>query len=484
MSFILKSHILQKMLLSLLALSSFSFLYSAAPSWVNSVPKDKQYYYVVGYTEDVLTAQAVQDKALQNAKGKIANSIFEETEVQKVFTASGNLSGNEELQKNYKEEVKSKSAVNLSGIEVQDTYTETEEDGGLTVNKVWVLTKISYKNLEKERTRILSEIQRKLALVDDNLNKAQASLDKGNIMDALNAYLAAAVSALKVKERVDEFPLYMNKMNIIMGNLFITAGENPEKIDTKKGGAFRFNLYYNGEQGKVPVAASKLNFILRNNDGVYTRSGVTSSNGEAVCQVTSIKDVKSDNQLYARLAVDFQAVADAGKDYGKYYTTLRDAAEKVSVYSSFTTESSQNRAIPTAVIAMVNKDSGWQRLPSLASEAQAQLLKKGYKVVKFSDALSLDDIAEAEQSALDKLSAKGIKRVFILSVSSDDKPKFNETVNRYIGIYSMSAQLIDTSNGEILSANNIKLTATSSSEKTVFDSFIKAAGSQLKKMIE
>jgi hypothetical protein len=453
------------------------------PSWITIEKKDKDNYYFTGYTEDSDALENVKTKALQNAKGKIANNIFEETSVEKIFTTSGGLSDNADLQKNYQENIKSQSAVNLMGVETEDTYYETENDSGIQIFKVWVLAKISKSNLEKERNRIISEIQRKLALVDNNLKQADAFLADGKALDAVNSYVSAAISSTKVKERIDEFPIYINKAGKVLASIVIDSGDNPKVVDTGRGSNFTFTVTYASDKGNIPVSGAAVSFVVRNNNGEYTKTAVTGDNGTAVCSIRNLKEVRADNALYAKVGSDFQEILDLGNDYKKYYSTLKDYADKTSTFSEFRTVSSENRNIQTTVIAMVNDNGKLKQLPNLASEAQSYLLNKGYKVVRFSDSIPLDDVYDAKQSALSILADKGIKRVFVLSVSSDSAPKYNKDVDRYIGIYSISAQLLDTSTGEVISANNIKVSATSQDENSVFDAFIKAAGAQIKKLI-
>ncbi len=457
---------------------------SGQPSWVGTSKKDKDYFYAVGYVEDTAGLDDVKAKAFQNAKGQIANNIFEETSVEKVFTASGGLSDNEELKKGYQEKVRSESAVNLSGVEIEDVYSEKTEDSGLTVYKVWVLAKISYKNLEKERNRVITELQRKLALVDNNIKAAQGFTNGGRIIDAVNAYITAAVSSTKVKERTDEFPIYVSKAEKLLEGIIIEAQDNPSSIDTVKGGVFGFKVTYASPSGKIPLSGAKINFVIKNNDGEYEKSGVSATNGVVECRIKKLKEVKSDNRLYAVFSFDFPDILDLGKEYQKYYSSLKDSEEKISVYTEFKTISRENRNIPTTVIAMIAGENGLKNIPGLSAEAQSYLIDRGYKVVKFSGSLPLEDIAEVKQSALEELASKGIKRVFILSVASQASPKYNQELDRYLGVYSVSAQLVDTSSGEIISSKNIKVSATAQTESGVFDSFIKAAGNQIKNLIE
>lgn len=454
------------------------------PSWITQLKKDKDYVYFVGYAEDMGVMTEVRDKALQNAKGKVANSIFEETEVVKVFSTTGGISDNEELKKSYQENIKSTSAVNITGLETEDQYAEQSNDAGLEISKVWVLVKMSVKNYEKERNRILAEIQRKLALVDDNLKKAKDFLSKGMAWDAVNSYVSAAVSSVKVKDRTDEFPIYVNEAGKVLGSMVIEAQDNPASMDLSKAGTFTFKVFYSTEDGKKPVPGAKVQFAVRNNDGDYAKNAVSDKTGTVTCKINKLREVRSDNVLYAKLNADFPEILDSGAGNKKYYTTLKDYVEKVSASSEFKTLSAQNRAIPTTVVAMVNRDGDLKAVPNLASEGQSALIEKGYKVVRFTESVPLQEIYEAKMSALGQLSAKGIKRVFVLYVSSDDKPKYNEDLQRYMATYSVSAQLIDTETGEIVSAKNIKISATSQSEKTVFESFVKAAGNQIKKLIE
>ena len=460
------------------------YIFAAQPDWINNPQKTKDYFYAVGYTEDVGAFEEIKEKAIQDAKGKIANAIFEETSVEKVFSSSGGLSDNEELRKSYSENVKSRSVVNLTGVETEDVYKEETKDSGLTVLKVWVLVKISNKNLERERSRILFEIQRRLALIDDNLKQADAFIEDGKVIDAVNSYVSAAVSSTRVKDRIDEFPIYINKADKVLEKIFLEAVGNPGEIDTGKGGNFAFKVFYSSDKGKMPVSNAKISFIIRNNDGDYTKTAVSGDDGSVSCRISALKEVKRGIRLYAGLNLDFPEILDLGGDYKKYYSTMKDYSDKISAYSEFNTESAVNRNIPTAVVAILKTDSGLKQLPSLGSEAQSYLIGKGYKTVRFPESISLSDIFEAKQGALDKLSSNGIKRVFVLYINSSNAPKYDNTLERYLGIYSVSAQLFDTSTGEILSAKNIKISATSPAEDGVFDSFIKAAGVQIKKLLE
>ncbi|MFN3660394.1 MAG: hypothetical protein ACK4TN_04045, partial [Brevinematales bacterium] len=86
----------------------------------------------------------------------------------------------------------------LTGVEIVQHYTEDVNEDGLKYSRVWVQTRISRSAMENERQRILSELARKLALVDENLRRAENATKAGQIREAIEAYQKAIVSATQV----------------------------------------------------------------------------------------------------------------------------------------------------------------------------------------------------------------------------------------------------------------------------------------------
>ncbi len=448
------------------ALTRGNPVHANEPPWASTPKKDKVFFYSVGYVEDTGNLEDIKAKAFQNAKGFIADAIFEETSVEKVLTTSGGLGDNEELRKTYTETIKSKSAVNLTGVETEDIYYEKTEDSGLVVYKVWVLAKISYTDLERERSRILSELQRKMALVDDNLKEAEGFIGSGNIIAAVNSYLAAAVSAMNVKERSDEIPIYISKAEKLLDNIAVESTDNPSSIDMGKGNVFRFIVSYNGNSGKTPLGGVRVSFLIKNNEGDYSRTGVSETNGIVLCRINSLKEAKPGNIIRAVLSIDFSGIDSAA---------LRDAMDRAAAHSEFRTFSLENMNIPVSVISGI---------PDLTAKVQDYLILKGYKVVKIPPDLTLESFSEENPESLKELSSVGIKRVMIIKFNAPDNAQYNKELDRYLGVYSLTAQLIDTSTGEILSSRNIKLSVTAASKGGIPGSFIKAAGKELKNLID
>jgi hypothetical protein len=453
-----------------------------APSWVNNIKKDKTYFYAVGYVEDVGSVESLKDKALADAKTKITAMIFEEADVQKTFNTSGSLSGDGELQKTFNQQMQTKSLGRITGVEIEDQYVEEEEDGGLKILKVWVLAKLPYADIDKEKARVQDELKRKLELVDQNTRDAQAMIDKGQIVDAAKSYLSAAISSTKVEERSDEFPIYINQATKLLSGLFIETGQNPKQIDTAKGDILTFTVYYTGTNGKVPVSGAKVNFVLRQGSGDITKSAVSGPDGTVTCRVSSLKEVRSDNQVDAKLDVDFSDIQALTGDAQKYYGTLRDSVDKIFNSSVFKSVSGENRSLTTVVIAMVD-DNGMKEMKTLASKVKEALQSKGYKVIGFDGSIDLDDINDAKASTLKQLAAKGYKQAAIVAVDGLPEPVFKDVLNSYSATYTYSFRLIDTVTGEEKASKGGRAAINTSSASANVAGFVEKAGKDIKSVL-
>ncbi len=457
---------------------------TGGPSWALNPPTSSDYYYFVGYTEGIDAVQVLQDSAVNNAKSEIMKYIFEESSVTSVFETYGSLSGNEDLQKDMRETLVSKSAARLSGVETDKTEAKPFNDDGLVGNKVWVLVKIKKSTVEAERKRIISEIQRKLELVEKNIKDAKAALNDGRILDAVRSYLSAAISATKVEERADEFPIYVNEIGKILANLFIEADEIPDTVDLSGGSELTYKVLYAGTDGKKPVKGANIKFTLRDNKGDYDKTSVSGNDGVVKVRISKLDEVNTSTKMYAALNLPMDDIMNLPDPFKKYYSTLNSYVERVNLSSSFKVSSVANLNIPTAVIAIEEGDDGFVKVPNLSSEAMSYLQSKGYKTKKFPDDVALKQIYELKDSALKQLSSQGIKRVFVLYVNSGVEPTYKDSLKKWVAFYSLSSQLVDTANGDVLAAKNIKASGTSDSKNGCFDSFIKAAGKQLKKLID
>jgi hypothetical protein len=452
------------------------------PDWALNPPTSSQYYYFVGYAQDLGTGVEVKDKAYKDATAKTIEFIFQESEVSSALKVYGSLN-DPALQKDYEQSIKTKAKANIGGLEVEQTAAVPFSEDGLSGYSVWVLCKITKASVDKERQNIIDELMRKKKLVDDQIKKAEAYIVEGKVIDAVNAYVTAALSAAKVDERKDEAIIYINLAGNVLKKISLEAVDGVKEVDTSKGGEFTYYVYYSGEKGKIAVYGAQVLFTLNNNKGDYNRTAVSDKDGSVKCKITGLKSVGS-TKLYANLDITFNELSTLGGDFQKYYIDLKNYVQKSMATASFTAGNKANYDIPTAVVAIVNKDGSMELIPNMASDMLSYMKSKGFKAVKFPSGVNLNKIQEADDAALKQLANQGIKRVLILYIDTDSAPSYNTTIKKWKGVYSVSAQLVDTSTGEIFFADNVRIMAAADSEGEVFGSFVKGSATQLKALID
>lgn len=452
------------------------------PEWYNNPPKDSTYYYFAGFAE-AMTEDNAKKSAIADAKAQLSAYIFEETAVQEVISTYGSLSDNEKLQEDYSRAFESKSKSRMMAVDVEKTKFQPYDDGGMTITRSWILIKISKSVAEKERKRILDEMKRQLELVDKELRKAEAQIKAGKVIDAVQSYISAALASTKVEERQQEFLIYINKANKILANLLIEQDEVPAKVDKDFKSEVSFKLSYSGDTD-IAVKGAKLKFTIRNNKGDYSRASSTDKDGIAVMKISRLNQVNNSTQIYAKLGLELGDLKDLEGDYARYYSTLRSTMDKLTATATIKVVSDANRKITSSVIAVKDVNGKYSKIPQLTSEMQSYLLGKGYKVVRFPSGISLKGVVEMKGSVLKQLAAKGIKRVYVLSVDASAVPKYNSTVEKYRAMYAVAAQLIDTKTGELISSKSVRIGGNADSKGAVFSSFVNSAAKKLKRTID
>jgi len=73
--------------------------------------------------------------------------------------------------------------------------------------------------------------------------------------------------------------------------------------------------------------------------------------------------------------------------------------------------------------------------------------------------------------------------VVIVSVVPSEV-SYNETVQRYVGTYQVSLQMVDVTTGEVLQTENTRITASAQTEDKVLQAFVQAASKQLAPLLE
>jgi len=454
------------------------------PEWITHPVQDETFFYAVGYAEGMDVLEKLKDQALADAKAKIATTIFEQADVDREIQSYGMISedSRESLKTQFRQSVRSRSVARLTGVETTQQYTEEVNEDGLSYTRVWVQARISRKAMEAERQRILSELARKLALVDDNLRAAERAAKQGRIREAIEGYQKAIVGATQVEERKDEVAIYAQAASSLLQQVRIRAVGVPQTIDTDRGGKLVFQVVFLGDK-EYPVEGIPVSFALRGNTGQWTKSALSGKNGEVVCDITSLKNTLPDNRMTAMVDMDFPELLSLGDTYKPLYTQLRDSVAKSQVQVTFKTVSSGRQQKPTAVLCFIQKEGEWQTLKPLETEMESTILKRGYKVKRLSSRPESGALMRLEPDVLTLLKSQGIAVAVVVGVVPSEV-SYNDTVKRYIGAYQVSLQMVDVESKEILQTENTRITASAATKDEVLQAFVSAASKQLMGLLE
>ncbi|MCX7881826.1 MAG: LPP20 family lipoprotein [Brevinematales bacterium] len=454
------------------------------PDWITTPVQDKSFFYAVGYAEGIDVLEKLKDQALADAKAKIANTIFEQAEVDKEIQSYGMISedSRESLKTQFRQSVRSRSVARLTGVEIVQQYTENVKEDGLSYTRVWVQAKISRASMENERQRILSELARKLAMVDENIRKAEGAVKEGKIREAIEAYQKAIVSATQVEERRDEIAVYAQSATSLLQNIRIRAISIPESIDTDKGGKLIFQVIYLGDQERS-VEGIPVSFAIRGNSGQWTRSALSGKNGQVVCEIQNLKNSLSENRMTVVVDMDFPELLSLGDTYKPFYSQLRDAVTRSQLQVSFKSVSLKKQQQTTAVLCLIQNDGNWQTLKALETEMESVILKRGYKIKRVTQRPSSQDLIDLTPSVFSLLKSQGIAQVIVVSVLPSGI-SYQESVGRFIGAYQVSLQMVDIENNEVLQTENTRITASATKKEDVLQAFVNAAAKQLSSLLE
>ncbi|URA10519.1 hypothetical protein [Thermospira aquatica] len=457
---------------------------SEQPSWITSSSQDKEYFYTVGYAEGIDVLEKLKDQALADAKAKIANTIFEQAEVDKEIRSYGMISedSRDSLKAEFRQSVRTRSVARLTGVEIVQQYTEDVVEDGLKYTRVWVQAKIKRSTMEAERSRILSELARKLAMVDENLRKAEQAARSGRVREAIEAYQKAIVSATQVDERRDEIGVYAQAVTSLLQKIRIKPVSIPQTLDTDKGGKLVFQVVYLGET-EIPAEGLAVSFTLRGNTGLWTRSALSGKEGQLVCEIENLKSSIPENKLIAVVDIDFPELLSLGDAYKGLYTQLRDAVTKSQVQVSFKSVSLRKQEKITTVLCLVQQDGSWQTLKPLETEMESAILKKGYKVKRISQRPDATSLVDLNPSVFGVLKSQGMAQVVIVSVVPSEI-SYNESVGRYVGTYQVSLQMVDVESQEVLQTANTRITASAEKKEQVLQAFVNASSRQLVELLE
>ncbi|MGQ9616852.1 MAG: hypothetical protein ACUVWJ_10695, partial [Spirochaetota bacterium] len=327
------------------------------PSWLTSIPEEKDYLYFVGTARDTENFDSGKKEALNDALGQVVSTIGVNV------TATSSYEERyyaEQFQTTLQTELFTKGRAQLQDAELKEIYYEKyEKPDGTSFFRVWVLLKYSREEIKKEQERLAELLRLRYGEVLSFEEEASRYLGDKLLMNAVFAHLNAAASALKIEDG-----------DVFFDRNIIRATELLMKLGLRKYGEDQIGfvgkplpeplvleVFYRGSGGEeIPVPDVPVSFSYRvpriNMAGyrIEVYNLITDRTGKASLQIDMIHEVSDTNKVEAwiDLKAALNQFSSVPTRYQESLESLQDVISTKRVTFLFRSDTAA-RSVRTAV---------------------------------------------------------------------------------------------------------------------------------------
>ena len=370
---------------------STKLVYASAkkiPVWITEIPEDKEYYYFVGSSGEASSLDEGKKQAVNDALKQVVETIgvkvtTESSQEEKYYA--------EEYQLNVSSKLLQKGEAKLQGAELKKAYYEKyERPDGSVFYRVWVLVKYSKQEIAREQKRLKTVLELRYGEVKRYEDEAAKFEKTHNYYRAIQFYVDAALSALKIEDGDLFFDRNLNRASILLSKISVKKyGEDQIGFVGKPlEKPLRLYVYTLDGKKEYPQKNVPVKFLYRIPRSkltgykyiIYNRK--TDSNGYADLKIDKVYEVSDRNLVEARL--DFSSeIRKLSSVPSKYrvkvsqFRTLANSMKRVFIFKSDT----KARYVKTAIyIIQVDKDNTLFSKPVVAPEIYSVLYQKRFNV--------------------------------------------------------------------------------------------------------
>lgn len=370
---------------------NLTFAQSKVPDWITTpVFKKGSDIYFVGFGKDKDKVVA-RNMAIEDIKSKVIENILVEVSAQtkRDMSIVVDSAGGEEVINKLSSEISVKGKARIFVPAPEDEASYQDKDGSYVV---YLLVKYPKQKIDEERNRIEQMYKDMVRSVDKFIEEGDNYVREGKLVNAIASYTIAAKNAIGVEERQMIYPEIIKKMDDLVSRISIEVVEgNNKNVVIGQSGIVKFRVYYNYEGNKVPVRDANLMFRVVSGGAEINNSSTSDTNGIAVCEIAKV--LRFDNKkvtVRAFLNLDFSGLMSINSD------TKRDASKLIGkarlVYAECNWYMNTSKSQSAVVIAVSDKGNGFSYDSSLSSSLGNVVMKKGYKILKYSGAGASDDV--------------------------------------------------------------------------------------------
>jgi hypothetical protein len=289
------------------------------PKWISVLPEEEGYLYFLGTAGDAATFDEGKKEAIKDALRQVVETIgvtvTSEMNLEEQYYA-------EQYSAVLLAELTSQGRAKLQDAEVKEIYQEKyRRPDSSFFFRVYVLLRYARADIEAEQRRIAELAALKSKEVSDLEGRAAQFVEKNMYFEAVQAYVQAAVAALKVGEGGE---VYFDRNLVRAGELVMQfriekAGDNQTcMVGEPLPEPLTLRVYTLRDGSEVPVSNLPVTFTYRvprdrtSGYKVQVYRVVTGSGGTVSIRIDRVYEVSDRNRVDAR--IDLSALVDPLRD--------------------------------------------------------------------------------------------------------------------------------------------------------------------------
>ncbi len=276
------------------------------PEWITKRPESKDYFYAVGMEDFSSSLQKAKESAVQIAVSEVANylgmRVSSRFEQKKTELAARALT---DLTTSASSEITTASQAKIKGSRMTEMYYEQYRDviNGEVVTSydVYVLLRIPYIEIQREKERQKKELEQALVQIRKIFDEGGKSLREGDLTLAFRRWFIA----LEIVEEIDPgLPIkyeIISKVKGVINRMTISFDDRKEEAVEKFPVRLSLRVQFD-EKKNIPLKNIPLQFSFLRSRGVLDEAAATDSEGKAYCNIYSVAAWPQKAMIESRLA--------------------------------------------------------------------------------------------------------------------------------------------------------------------------------------
>jgi len=460
------------------------------PSWVTSIPEEKNYYYYVGTAKDSNSFDSGKEEAIKDALAQVVSTIGI------TVTASSTVEERyfaEQYTTDISIELITSGKAKLQDAEVKEIYYEKyEKPDATTFFRVWVLLRYRKEEIKREQERLNEILKMKYGEVKELEEKADKYKNSDMLFDAIISHINACMASLKVEDGRVFFDRNIRKATELLMKIQLKKFNEDQigMVGKPLKMPLMLKVYYLKNDTEIPISNVPVRFTYRvpktKTPGykIMVFSDVTDRDGMASLKIEKIYEVNDNNIVNASININpyIKQLFSLPDEYQKEINGLRSVLSSKKTTFIFKSDTLAKNIKTALYFIQIDNNGNLLAKPVSVQEVYNILYEKRFLVKELD--ISPSSIFKRPDKEiwerLTKSAGKNTKRIifgYVRIINYDNISGF------YTSQAEANATLIDKDSEEVLRRWHIQRSGTGSTKELARLNVLREIGKSMGEII-